>query len=227
MRRLFTGLALVFVIGARPAFAQVPGLPIYNAGVPRGIGVAADLGFSNEEAGKGVAFGVSGHAGFGPLGVTATLSNFNPDGPEGGDAAVGGTVNYKLFGGPLVPLAITLQGGVGYHKADLVGTEVTQWRYPVGVGFALTIPNPIVAIKPWLAPRLDIARREVTGTTIEGDPFEETSTETEFAMSAGLELNFLSGFGVHAAYDFITGGGPGTPGVFGIGAHYAFRIPGL
>jgi hypothetical protein len=45
-------------------------------------------------------------------------------------------------------------------------------------------------------------------------------------LGGGLELNLLNGFGLHAAYDrvFIDGG---DPGVFGIGAHYAFRIPGL
>jgi hypothetical protein len=39
-------------------------------------------------------------------------------------------------------------------------------------------------------------------------------------------LNLLSGFGLHAAYDrvFLDGG---DPSIFGLGAHYAFRIPGL
>jgi hypothetical protein len=36
----------------------------------------------------------------------------------------------------------------------------------------------------------------------------------------------LGGFGVHASYDAVFAEG-GTPGVFGLGAHYTFRVPGL
>ena len=58
--------------------------------------------------------------------------------------------------------------------------------------------------------------------------FEDADAETnsEFALSGGIELNTLGGFGVHASYDAIFADG-GTPGVFGIGAHYTFRVPGL
>jgi hypothetical protein len=95
---------------------------------------------------------------------------------------------------------------------------VTELRFPVGVGFTLTIPNPALALKPWLAPRLDIVR-------VSGDGFD-AQTNTEFGLSGGIELNTLGGFGVHASYDAIFAEG-GTPGVFGVGAHYTFRVPGL
>jgi hypothetical protein len=213
-------LVLGFGLMVPCATAQVQGLPVYNSGVPRGIAVYGDIGFSDENAGKGTAFGVSGRAGFGPFGATATLSTFNPDGPAGSDVSVGATLNYKLFGGPLVPLSVTLQGGIGYSKPDtglLPGSDVTQLHFPVGVGFALTIPNPVLAIRPWIAPRLDVVRASVAGTS---------ETESNFGIGAGLELNLLGGLGFHAAYDrvFLDGG---DPGVFGVGAHYAFRVPGL
>jgi hypothetical protein len=53
-----------------------------------------------------------------------------------------------------------------------------------------------------------------------------SDSETNFALGAGIELNLLNGFGLHAAYDrvFVDGG---DPSVFGLGAHYAFRVPGL
>jgi hypothetical protein len=207
--------------GVGSAEAQVPGIPVYNAGIPRGVGIYGDVGLPNDEAGGGTAYAVTGRAGFGPLGATAILSTYNPDGPAGSDISVGATLNYRVFGGPLVPLAVTLQGGIGYAKPEL-GTlpdeDVTQLRFPVGVGFALTIPNPALAIKPWLAPRLDIVR-------LSGDGFE-SQTDTEFALSGGLELNMLGGYGVHASYDAVFAEG-GTPGVFGLGAHYTFRVPGL
>ena len=51
-------------------------------------------------------------------------------------------------------------------------------------------------------------------------------TETNFGLSGGVELNFLNGLGLHAAYDAVFTDGA-TPGVFGVGAHFAFRTPGL
>jgi hypothetical protein len=213
------GVALV-AAAAPPAQAQVRGLPVYNSGISSGCALYGDVGISNADAGKGTAFGVTGRAGFGPFGVTAILSTFNPDGPAGSKVSVGGTLNYKLFGGPLIPLSVTLQGGIGYFKPEagfLPSGQQNALRFPVGLGFALTIPNPALAIKPWIAPRVDIVRVSGGGSS---------NTETNFGLGGGLELNLLSGLGVHAAYDRVFTSG-GDPGVFGFGAHYAFRIPGL
>lgn len=220
MRWLLASAGFVVVAAAPPAQAQVRGIPVYNSGVATGIALYGDIGFSNADAGKGTAFAVSGRAGFGPLGATAILSTFNPDGPGDSELSVGGTLNYKVFGGPLIPLSVTLQGGIGYSKPDvglLPGGDGSELRFPVGLGFALTIPNPALAIKPWIAPRLDIVRVSGGGSS---------NTDTNFGIGGGVELNLLSGFGVHAAYDRVFADG-GDPGVFGIGAHYTFRIPGL
>lgn len=216
------GIAALGALAVPPAAAQVRGIPVYNNGVPRGIGIYGDVGLPNDDAGGGTAYAVTGRAGFGLFGVTAMLSSYDPAGPADADLSVGATANYRVFGGPLVPLAVTLQGGVGYAKPETGllpnDDEVTQWRFPVGVGFALTIPNPALAIQPWLAPRVDIVRTSPDA----GD----AETDTNFGLSGGVELNLLNGLGVHAAYDavFVDGG---TPGVFGIGAHYNFRVPGL
>jgi hypothetical protein len=213
------GFAILLCAGARSGVAQVRGIPVYNSGIPTGIAIYGDVGFPNQDAGKGTAFAVSGRAGFGPLGATAILSTFNPDGPASSDVSVGATLNYKVFGGPLIPLSVTLQGGIGYAKPDLglLPGDETELRFPVGLGFALTIPNPMVAIIPWIAPRVDIVR--VSGGGL-------SDTETNFGLGGGLELNLLNGFGLHAAYDrvFVDGG---DPGVFGLGAHFAFRVSGL
>ena len=218
---VLTMAGLVLGISAAPtAAAQVNGIPVYNSGIPTGIGIYGDIGFPNTDAGKGRALAVSGRAGFGPFGATAILSTFNPEGPGVCKVSVGGTLNYKIFGGPLIPLSVTLQGGIGYSKPDagfLPSGEVNEFRFPIGVGLALTIPNPALAIKPWLAPRLDIVRRSGDGLS---------DTESNFGLGGGLELNLLSGLGVHAAYDrvFVDGG---DPSVFGFGVHYTFRVPGL
>ena len=204
---------------ARSVAAQVRGIPVYNSGIASGIALYGDVGFPDSSAGKGTAFALTGRAGFGAFGATAILSSFNPDGPASSDLSVGATLNYKLFGGPLIPLSVTLQGGIGYAKPDLglLPGDETELRFPVGLGFALTIPNPVLAIRPWIAPRVDIIRVSNGGLS---------NTETNFGLGGGLELNLLNGFGLHAAYDrvFVDGG---DPSVFGLGAHYAFRIPGL
>ena len=214
-----TGLVAAAILATVPATAQVPGLPVYNQGVPRGIGLYGDVGFPNDDAGGGTAYGVTGRAGFGFVGVTAIVSPYNPDGPVDSYTSVGATGNLRIFGGPLVPLTVTLQGGAGYSKVD----DAKDYRFPIGLGFALTIPNPVLAIRPWLAPRLDIVRTEIEGT---GGLPDTYNTDTNFGLSGGLELNLLNGLGLHAAYDRTFGDGA-DPSVFGIGAHYNFRVPGL
>ncbi|HEX5574852.1 MAG TPA: hypothetical protein VFX42_03170 [Gemmatimonadales bacterium] len=213
------GLVIGSAGTARSVAAQVRGIPVYNSGIASGFAIYGDVGFPDSSSGKGTAFAVTGRAGFGPFGATAILSSFNPDGPASSDVSVGATLNYKLFGGPLVPLSVTLQGGIGYAKPDLglLPGDETELRFPVGLGFALTIPNPALAIRPWIAPRVDIIKVSNGGVS---------NTETNFGLGGGVELNLLNGFGLHAAYDrvFVDGG---DPSVFGLGAHYAFRIPGL
>ncbi|HEY9016432.1 MAG TPA: hypothetical protein VIM84_15365 [Gemmatimonadales bacterium] len=216
--RVVLGAGLVIMLaGAVPAAqAQVRGLPVYNNGVPSGLALYGDVGFPDEEAGKGTAFGVSGRAGFGAFGATATLATFNPDSAGDNDVSLGATVNYKIFGAPLSPLAVTLQAGIAYAKPDvgLLPGDEDELRVPVGMGFALTIPNPMLAIQPWIAPRVDIVRLSGGGLS---------DTQTNFGLGGGVELNMLNGFGVHAAYDrvFLDGG---DPSVFGVGAHFAFRV---
>ncbi len=215
MKRLLPGfVVLSAALGAAPTLAgQVIGLPVYNAGLPTGLGIYPDIGFPNDVAGGGTAFGATGRLGVGPFGVTASVARTNPEGPAEGLTSVGGTLNYKVFGGPLVPLAVTLQGGAGYATQN----DAELYRFPVGLGLALTIPNPALAIKPWLAPRLDISHES---NQLGSD------TDTNFGISGGVELNLLSGLGLHASYDRIFAD-VDDPSVFAAGLHYTFRVPGL
>jgi hypothetical protein len=213
--RFAIATAVVLSLGASTgAAAQVLGLPVNNSGVPTGLGLYGDVAFPNSAAGDGTTFAASARLGISKIGVTATLASFNPTGPDNTITTVGGTFNYKLLGGPLIPFSATLQGGVGYGKA---AGDVKLWHFPIGLGLAITIPNPALAIKPWIAPRIDLTN---TSTPLGSD------TDSNFGVSAGVELNFLSGFGVQAAYDrvFVSGS---DPGIFSIGAHYGLRIPGL
>lgn len=203
------------------AEAQVTGLPVVNSGIISGFGLAVDGGIPNDDAGGGYAVGATAALGLGPLGFTARLARYKPD-PGEQLWSGGATANYKVFGGPLIPLAVTLQAGAGYANPELscipVGAcEVSEWRFPIGLGVSFTLPNPALAIKPWIAPRVDIRRRSTDGTAV---------TETDFAISGGIELNTLTGIGLHAAYDLVKRE-IGSPGIFSAGLHYNFRIPGL
>lgn len=223
MKRFRTAaLGLALAAGATvPAAGQVLGLPVENAGVVSGLGLSFDGALPNDAAGGGHALGATAALGLGPLGVTARVSRFSPDAVDPLWSA-GATVNYKVFGGPLVPIAATLQAGAGYATPDFAcvpptACDVSEWRFPVGLGIALTIPNPALAIKPWIAPRMDIVRSSVAG---------ESSTETDFGVSGGVQLNLLTGLGLHATYDLMMSE-PENRGIFGAGLHYNFRIPGL
>ncbi|HEV8600656.1 MAG TPA: outer membrane beta-barrel protein [Gemmatimonadales bacterium] len=200
--------------------AQVAGLPVRNAGVGTGIGISLDAGFPNADAGKGFALGATGALGLGPLGVTASLSRYDPKAAEAVWSA-GGTANLKVFGGPLIPLSVTVQAGAGRTSQDTGApnfpVSIRTWHVPVGVGVALTIPNPVFAIKPWLAPRLDLAR-----ITIESDTPAETHTDTNFGISGGVDLGFLSGLSVRVMYDRVMAGDGVHPSVLSIGV--GFRV---
>src|SRR5262245_53518233 len=109
--------------------AQVSGLPVRNAGIGTGISFAGDLGLPNGDAGKGVAFGATGTIGAGPIGFSGSVAHWDPKGAARAINSVGGTGNLKIFGGPLVPLSVTLQAGVGYYShttTTLQGTSITQ-----------------------------------------------------------------------------------------------------
>src|SRR3954452_16588700 len=112
-------LAACAGLSAPSAQAQVRGLPVYNSGVFSGIALYGDVGFPDEQAGKGTAYALTGRAGFGAFGATAMVSTFDPGGDGTSDVSVGATLNYRVIGAPLVPLSVTLQGGIGYSKPDL------------------------------------------------------------------------------------------------------------
>ncbi len=203
------GGAVVLPAGLR---GQVTGLPVRNAGIGTGIGIAADLGFPNADLGKGTAIGATGFVGLGPLGVTASVDRWSP---KDADAvtSVGGTVNLKVFGGPLIPLAITMQGGAARTRTSSVeGDDITTWHFPAGLGLGVTIPNPAFSIKPWIAPRVDVLHQSGAGI-VDG-------TRAKFGISGGVDVGFLSGLSLRAMYDRVSAGSGAHPSVLSIGVGF-------
>ena len=113
--------------------------------------------------------------------------------------SVGGTLNYRLLGGPLVPLSVTLQAGVELRQAG-GGIPARRGRHRPTTSRSASasrwsFPNPVARHPPVArAPR---GRRVPEGRRRRRD------TETNFGLSGGLELNLLNGFGMHAAYDRV------------------------
>jgi hypothetical protein len=164
-----------------------------------------------------VAFGATGVIGLGPLGVSASVAHWSPkDSPRGSINSVGGTANLKIFGGPLIPISVTAQAGIAHYKqsAPDVGS-VAATHIPLGLGLALTIPNPVFSIKPWVAPRVDVNRVKTTPGFVQGG-VTTTDTDTNFGISGGVDLGFLNGLLVRTMYDRVKRSGA-TFSVFSLG----------
>ena len=202
--------ALAVFAGARTVRAQLPGIPVYNTVVPAGFGIAADVGFPSSSTGLGTSYAIMGAFGTGVFGFTGSIGGTKVEVTDKTQVTVGGTASWKVFGGPLIPLAVNLQAGVAYWEGAV---DSKNLHVPVGVSAILTIPTPGMAIKPWIAPRVDFSQTKV------GDV---TSDQTEFAFSIGLDLAFLNGLGARAAYDWMKSEGS-TLSTIGVGLNYSFK----
>ena len=196
------------------AAAQVTGLPVRNSGVSTGLTLSGEVGFPDQTYGKGTAYGGRAAVGLGPFGISALVSRRDPKGAAPAQTAYGGYLNLKVFGGPLVPFSVTLQGGAEYLKQS----GIKNLHAPIGLGIALRIPNPALAIKPWIAPRLDVFHVSGVGTS---------NTTSKFGISGGIDFSLLGGIGFGAAYDRLWSGHGVNPSVFSVGANYTLKIPGL
>jgi opacity protein-like surface antigen len=202
---LATGLLACAVA---PASSQVIGIPVVNNGAATGVSIGADVGFANSDyVGGGTAIGAHASAGIGFFGVSAMISRFAP---KSGDAIVspGASATLRLLGGPLVPFRITMQAGIA--RWTYFGT--TDLHVPLSIGLSATIPNPAFAIKPWIAPRIDLTH--TSGTSIEGD--SETDNSVHFGISGGVDVALLNGISIRAAYDRVSANGA-SPSIFSLG----------
>ena len=212
-RHAFTLGLLSTVLFSAPAAAQVLGLPVVNNGVADGLSIAADVGFANFEAltslsaSSATTIGASASIGLGLVGLTGTLAHSLPNlGDNLWSPGISGTL--RLIGGPLIPLRVVLLAGVAHWQVD----SVDYTHVPVSVGFAATIPLPGFAIKPWIAPRLDVLSSS--------PPVSGSSSESRFGLSGGIELELLLGLRVRASYDQVFAK-QGNPSVFSLGAGFS------
>ena len=229
MKRFMTfGAALImgFSLLAGPAVAQMNSIPVYfNPKGGTGLMVAVDLGRGiNAESEKNTAVAFRTALGIGPVTIGGSVGLVNPD--EGGlvgrelETQYMGNIALRVFGGGLLPVSISLQGGVGV--LDISDTKIVT--VPIGLGIGFSVPTPGFSFDPWIAGRYVFVRNEVALVT---------ANQNSFGISGGLNFNFLMGLGFHVAGDwqknpFKSATVPETkPFVLGIGLNYTFRIPGL
>ncbi len=204
MKRILIG---VMVAGlAAPLAAQVPGVPVVNAGVSSGVRVGTLVGRGNDGAGGGTAVALMASMGSRRASIAGYLGRLGgsawSDDPIYAPGVVGA---YRLAGGPLVPIAVNFQAGAGRHSVPigLGGERVSVWQVPVGVGISWTIPQPALAIKPWVAPRMQYSRHSMPITVLAAGAESVTTTDVAFGLSGGIAFGLLNGVGIDLAVDRV------------------------
>src|SRR5438874_12048479 len=123
MKRIATIAALITFAATPPAVAQVAGMPAWNN--PKGgtgVTINGDLGFPNNNGGKGTAFGARATLGLANISLTAGVSSWKPNGFSNSATSVGGTAQFKVIGGSLIPVALNIQLGAGTTSSVDSGT---------------------------------------------------------------------------------------------------------
>src|SRR5947209_12507798 len=153
MKRMATIAALI-AFGATPAVAQWAGMPVWNN--PKGgtgVTINGDLGIPNTNGGKGTAFGARASLGLANISLTAGVSSWKPSGFSKSLTSVGGTAQFKVIGGSLIPVALNIQLGAGTASAVTSGTA-TQSKLTMllaGAGISVNVPTPGINIEPYLS----------------------------------------------------------------------------
>ncbi|MGE0440084.1 MAG: hypothetical protein AB7L66_23015 [Gemmatimonadales bacterium] len=225
MRAGIRAAAIALVTLAGTVAAQAPGIPVANAGAARGLTVGGMVAFPNAAAGDGRALGATGAIGFRRVALVGQVTRVT-DVPadEDGYYGAGGALVLKVAGGPLVPVAVYLLAGAGYAAIGTGVNEADQLHVPVSLGISWTIPQPVVALKPWVAPRIDHRRYSVSPLLAKAGAGGLDYTTTDFGLSGGLTLGFLNGIGIDLAFDRVFSDGPGSkPTIFGVGLSWNLR----
>jgi hypothetical protein len=221
MNRAALILATSALLIAAPAAAQWTGMPVWNS--PKGgtgITISGDWGKPDSTYGKGNAFGARASLGLSALTFTAGVASYKPEGLNDRTTSVGGQVDFRVIGGSLLPVAVSVQAGAGVSGKITAGaTPYPKITTVTGaVGFSVPLPTPGVSIEPYFAPGLRYRRETERGGAL------PNRSDTKFAYVIGANASFGM-FGLHLAYDYQDSDA-GDITVFGLGAHVDLRLPG-
>ena len=215
MKRIPTIAALITLAATPlPAVAQWAGMPVWNN--PKGgtgVTINGDLGIPNTNGGKGTAFGARASFGLANISLTAGISSWKPSGFSKSLTSVGGTAQFKVIGGSLIPVALNIQLGAGTTSSVDTGLATIPKVTTLlgGAGISVNVPTPGINIEPYLS----ISNR--------WDKPSGGSTESNVGWVLGANVG-LGMLGLHVAYDSQKLGGA-TRGIIGIGAHVALKAP--
>jgi hypothetical protein len=199
--------AVALMVTAEVASAQLAGIPFGPVATGTGIIVAADYAKPSNDLGGGTAYGLTGGAGFGRFGFTASYGSRDPGGSTIGKSnSYGGVIGMRLFGGGLNPVSVGVQ--VGGSQTQNIGTGGSDATFVLPGAWVKV--STLFPIKPYGVAYYSTGNNRPTGL---GD-------EARFVIGANLSL--LLGFGFHAAYDWGN-----TGSTWGVGAHFNFRLPGV
>ena len=206
-------LALAVGLVVAPAAAQLNSIPVYfNPKGGTGFTLAGDFGKGvNTQSGKNTAFGVRASVGGGPFSIGAGVGTVSLAGQS--EVQYMGNAALRIVGGPLIPVSVAVQAGVGYLKVASVKTL----NIPIGIGIGLSVPTPGFSFDPWIAPRVTVNAVEILGIT---------TTNSGVGVSGGVNLAFVMGLGLHLGFDWTKVGGA-QPLIIGAGVHYKFGPPGI
>ncbi len=82
-------------------------------------------------------------------------------------------------------------------------------NYPIGLAISTGPSDADTEVRPWLMPRLNIARQS-TGNA--------SSTDTDFGLSGGVSWTNVGGFGVNVSFDWVAA--DTKPFGLALGFHY-------
>lgn len=211
MKRMLTIMAAA-AFAVSPLAAQSLGMPNWsNPKGGTGVTISGDLAMPNADLGKGTAFGARGSLGVGTLTLTAGVASWKPKGAPDSYTSFGGQAAFRVIGGSLIPLAVSLQAGlarVGEANGDSALT-----RFGLGAAVSVNVPTPGLSIEPYLA----INNRWYKFSGLSG-------TESNIGWTLGANVG-LGMMGLHLAYDSENYGGGTTGGIIGIGAHFSLKAP--
>lgn len=203
--------AALAAVSASQAKAQLPDIPVQPVETGTGISVAVDYGKPDSKLGGGSAYGLTGGIGLGRLGFSASVGATKPTGLSS-TTTFGGRAGAKLFGGGLVPVSVGVQVGAAHAKTTVLGNSTTITT--VLPGAYIRVSPPLFPLKPYGLVYYQTGSCSTTGGTC--------SINKELRYTIGANFNLLLGLGVHGEYDLGKSGN-----IWGIGAHFNFRVPGL
>jgi hypothetical protein len=218
MKRMVSIVGAVLGL-ATPAAAQWLGMPAWNS--PKGgTGVTfyGDYGAPNDSAGKGHAFGGRAALGIGTITLTAGVASWKPEGQNARATTYGGTAAFRLIGGSLIPLSVSLQLGAGHNAMGTSGADTVPASTTVlgAVGVSVPLPTPGISIEPYVSPGIRYHKLSNAPTGVKDH-------ETNFGWVIGGNFSFGM-VGIHVAYDSEKFDN-GTHGVLGVGADVGLRLP--